>query len=327
MSEIKTILLKSKDGLELTISSLGAAVLSLKVPNKKGTLTNVVVGLKTAEEYLTKKYLDEGLYLGASVGRYAGRISKGSFKINDKIHKVSLQNGMHLHGGTNGFDKKKWSVENVDESEYPSVTLSYLSKHLEEGYPGNLKVFVTYALIKNKALNVTYKATTDQTTVVNLTNHSYFNLSGEASILDHELQLNSSSYLDLDEKLIPSGKINSVEETRFDFRKKSIIGRKDFIGLDNTFVLNDEKLKVLISSKKTGIQMKVYSNQPAIVIFTSPRFKSLLFKDNVVYDQFPAICFEAQHFPDAPNNLNFPSTILKPNNTYINKTIFEFSTI
>lgn len=323
----KTITLLNKNNLKLKVSALGATLLFLKVPDKNGKHINVIVGLSHVEDYKSEAYLIEGLYLGSTVGRYAGRISKGHIVIDSKKYPIYNENGVHLHGGKEGFDKKIWNVESIKSGESPSVTLSYLSKHLEEGYPGNLKVFVTYTLTKYNALKITYKATTDQKTIINLTNHSYFNLNGEGSILDHELQLNSDFCLDVDDKLIPSGKLNPVKGTRFDFNLKSVIGRNDFIGLDDTFVLRDDKLKAIIASRTSGIQLKVYSNQPAMVIYTPLKFKELPFNDGATYSDFPAICFETQHYPDAPNNINFPSTLLEPNQTYINESIFKFSNI
>lgn len=327
MPDLETITLLNTNKLELRVSTIGATILSLKVPDKSKKRVNVIVGLSRESDYISNPYLESGLFLGTTVGRYAGRISKGWFEIDSKKYPIYNENGVHLHGGKEGFDKKLWTIESVEEGESPSVTLSFLSKHLEEGYPGNLKAFVTYTLTKGNALKVTYKATTDQKTIINLTNHSYFNLNGEASILDHELQLNSDYYLDVDNNLIPSGKLNPVKGTRFDFNSKSLIGKDNFKGLDDTFVLRDDKLKAIIASRKTGIQMKVYSNQPAVVIYTPLIFTELPFKGGVKYSDFPAICFETQHFPDAPHHDHFPTTILNPGQTYINESIFEFSNI
>lgn len=327
MPNLETITLLNKNKLELRVSTLGATILSLKVPDKNKKCVNVIVGLSHENDYISYPYLETGLFLGTTVGRYAGRISKGQFKINSEVYSIYNENGVHLHGGKEGFDKKLWTIESVEEGESPSVTLSFLSKHLEEGYPGNLKAFVTYTLTKDNVLKVTYKATTDQKTIINLTNHSYFNLNGEASILDHELLVNSDFYLDVDDNLIPSGKLNPVKGSRFDFNSKTIMGKDNFKGLDDTFVLRDDKLKAIIASKKSGIQMKVFSNQPAVVIYTPLKFTELPFKDGVKYSDFPAICFETQHYPDAPHHDHFPTTILNPDQTYINESIFEFSNI
>ena len=325
MTKIKIITIKSPFGMELQLTTLGATIISLKVPDKNGKLVNVAVGLKSPSNYLAESYLSHNLLLGSTVGRYAGRISNGGFKIENKWYKLHHENGVHLHGGKVGFDKKYWNIEHINEVENPSVTLTYCSPHLEEGYPSNLNVSITYELTADNALKITHKATTDFATQVNLTNHSYFNLDGEGSILDHELVLNSSSYLDVDDQLVPTGKINECENTRFDFRLKSVIGRSDFKGFDDTFILGDKKCKATLSSDKTGIEMHVYTNHPAMVIYTREQFPDLEFYRGAKYSKFPAICFVAQNFPDAPNHSNFPSAILNPGETYLNETMFKFN--
>lgn len=325
--QINVIKLTNSNGLELQVSNFGATIISLMVPDKNKELINVVVGLESAEDYTKPYYLKKGLYLGSSVGRYAGRISKGCFKINDEVYPIYHKNGIHLHGGKIGFDKKYWEVENLNKGKNPQVTLSCTSEHLEEGYPGNLKTFVTYQLSEDNEIKITYKATTDAETHVNLTNHSYFNLDGKGTILNHKLKINSPYYLEVDEQLIPSGKLLNSMNTSFDRNKISLVGREDFEGFDDTFVLGDGKLKALLISPKTGIQMGVYTNQPAIVVYTPVKLPDLAYKNEVSYSKFSAICFETQNFPDAPNNKIFPSSILKPWEEYINETIFQFSVI
>ena len=327
VQQIKAIKLTNSNGLELQVSNFGAALISLMVPDKNKELINVVVGLESVEDYTKPHYLEKGLYLGSSVGRYAGRISKGCFKINDEVYPIHHKNGIHLHGGKIGFDKKYWEVENLNKGKNPQVTLSCISEHLEEGYPGNLKTFVTYQLSEENEVKVIYKATTDAETPVNLTNHSYFNLDGKGTILAHKLKINSPYYLEVDEQLIPSGELLNSMNTRFDRNEISLLGREDFKGFDDTFVLGDGKLKALLRSLKTGIQMEVYTNQPAIVVYTPLRLPDLTYKNGVGYSKFSAICFETQNFPDAPNNKTFPSSILKPGEEYINETIFQFSVI
>jgi len=326
MSKIEVITLRNTNALELQISNLGATIISLNIPDKSNQIVNVVVGLE-AEDYNKEPYLSNYPYLGASIGRYAGRISKGAFEVNGKNHPIYNDNGVHLHGGKEGFDKKYWTIESLTEGENPAVTYSYKSAHLEEGYPGNLKVSVTYQLTEKNEVKIKYKATTDAATPINLTNHAYFNLNGKDSITGHKLQLNSEQYLEVDSQLIPSGKLIDSKNTRFDFNNESIIGRADFKGFDDVFVLGTGKVKVVLTSPKTGIQMKVYTNQPACVIYTPILLEDLPFKNGVKYSKFSAICFETQNFPDAPNNPHFPSSILKPNETYINESVFEFSIV
>lgn len=326
MSKINVIKLSNANGMVLEISNLGATIISLNVPDKTGQLVNVVVGLE-AEDYNKEPYLSNYPYLGASIGRYAGRISKGKFELNGETYPIYHNNGVHLHGGKIGFDKKYWNVESLDKGLNPSVIFSCESPHLEEGYPGNLNVTVCYQLTENNEVKVTYRATTDAATPINLTNHAYFNLNGKDSIIDHKLQLNSTQYLEVDAQLIPSGKLINSKNTRFDFTEESIIGRNDFVGFDDTFVLGSEPLKATLTSPKTGIQMKVYTNQPASVIYTPVLLEGLPFKNGVTYAKFSAICFETQNFPDAPNNAHFPSSILHPNEIYVNESIFEFSIV
>lgn len=327
MSAPKTYTLQTKSQIELEISTLGATILSLKVPNKRGALTNVVVGLSRGADYLTKDYLKHGLYLGSIIGRHAGRISGGSIEIEGEKYPLYNENGVHLHGGREGFDKKIWQVKSIESGDAPSITLSYLSEHLEEGYPGNLNILVTYSLTNDDTLKISYSATTDQTTVLNVTNHAYFNLNGASSILDHDLELKADSYLDLNDDLLPTGKYNAVKGTQYDFRDRSLIGKDGFKGLDDIFVLTGGKEKAILSSAKSGIQMKVDTDQPAMVIYTPPVFDKLPFKDAAVFNEFPAICFEAQGFPDALNNSHFPQTLLKPGETFKSETSFKFSNI
>lgn len=323
---IKLITLRNKNGAELTISNYGATILELRVPNRKGNLVNVVVGLHTPEAYTEQPYKKHRLCMGATVGRYAGRISGGTLNVEGEKHPIYNQNGVHLHGGKAGFDEKYWTIEAVNNSEDNSVKLSYLSKHLEENYPGNLQVSVTYTLLESNALKVKYTAFTDRTTVVNLTNHSYFNLNGKGSILDHSLQIYSDKHLDVDGQLVPTGQLLSSEQTRFDYNESSQIKSENFIGLDDTFVLKQPKSATLISHD-SGICMQVKTQQPAMVVYTPKNLPDFKYSNDAKFDEFPAICFETQNFPDAPNNNNFPSSILKPGENYINETVFKFSTI
>jgi aldose 1-epimerase len=324
MTKIKVLKLKNSKGMTLELSNLGATIIGLKVPNKNNNLTNVVVSLN-AEDYAQDFYTKESLYLGSSVGRYAGRISKGGFLLNNQFYPVHHENGVHLHGGEKGFDKKYWQIENHKKGENPSVTFVCESEHLEEGYPGNLLVKVTYTLTEKNQVKISYTASSDAETHINLTNHAYFNLNGKDSILNHNLQINSKKHLDVDKQLIPSGKLIDSQNSRFDFNKKSIIGRADFEGFDDTFVLGSDDLKIVLESPETGIRMNVYTNQPAAVIYTPKQLPSLPYKDGVTYSKFSAICFETQNFPDSPNNKNFPSSILKPGDSYLNESVFEFS--
>ncbi len=317
---LEIITLNNTNGAELVISNYGATILSLKVPDKKNNLVNVVVGLKSPEDYLEASYQNHNLLLGSSVGRYAGRISGKELNIEGKTYPLHHKNGVHLHGGKQGFDKKFW---NIDRPLKSSVKLSYLSRHLEENYPGNLQVSVLYELLESNSLKITYEAYTDRTTVLNLTNHAYFNLNGNGGVLDHQLQIHSNRYLDMDDQLIPTGLIVPSEQTRFDYSNLSQIKKQGFTGLDNVFILKQEEAATLQSSR-SGISMRVITQQPAMVIYTPKSFPNLNFSNNVKFGRFPAICFEAQNFSDAPNKPHFPTSLLQPGQLYVNESLFEF---
>lgn len=328
MQQPKVISLKNTNGIIVQLSTYGATLLSLEVPDRNGVPTNVVVGLDKPETYPKDSYIKHELYLGSTIGRYAGRIAKGAFEIDGQHYPISHQNGVHLHGGKAGFDKKYWTVEHVNTAKDPSVTFSYLSTDMEEGYPGNLEARVTYTLTETNALRIVHEAVTDKTTYVNLTNHAYFNLEGNGSVTAHELYVNATHYLEVKDNLIPTGTLIPVVGSRFDFTSVEKIGSADFTGFDDTFVLNGSdttNLKASLYSALTGITMEVYTDQPAIVIYTPPVFPDLPFKKNAVYTKFPAICFETQHFPDAPHQPHFPSTLLKPGSVYRNESTFQFS--
>lgn len=319
--EVKTI--KNNNGMELKMSNYGATIIGLKVPDKNNNFIDVVIGLESASNYIQEPYTNVQLYLGSSIGPYAGRISKGKFEINGISYPLKNNDGVHLHGGE-GFDKKYWSVKNISDN---LVTFNYTRNHLDEGYPGNLDVTATYELTDNNSLKITYTAKTDKATPVNLTSHPYINLNGKGTVLDHELMINSGSHLEVDEKLIPTGRILDSSNTAFDYTQKSKINKKGFVGFDDTFVLNNEKTKASLTSKESGISLSIFSNQSAMVIYTPKKFPKLPFKANNDIPEFPAICFEPQNFPDAPNNSHFPNSILKPNEEYVNEIIYQFDII
>ncbi len=288
--------------ITLIVLDYGAIIQKLIVKDKNGHSRNVVAGLAFPSDY---RY--DQISLGACVGRYAGRISKGGFELDREFYPLYHKNGVHLHGGKQGFAKKLWTIEAIDRSNTPFIKLSYISPHLEEGYPGNLKTTITYKLINN-SLHIIHEASTDRTTVVNLTNHSYFCLDDEDTIDNCILQLNCAQFLETDENLLPTGDLLSVENSEYNFLEKKPIGNTR---LDTPMVNNSNAKEVaMIWSKKSGISMKVFTNQPAMVIYTP--------KD------FAAICFETQNFPDAPNQKHFPSSELRPGEIYKNESKFVF---
>jgi aldose 1-epimerase len=288
--------------ITLTVLDYGAIIQKLILKNKDGEDTNVVVGLEEPEKYLT-----DNKSLGACIGRYAGRISNSGSQINNVDYSIFSKDGVHLHGGQQGFGKRYWTIEKVHDGENPFVRLSYHSKDLEEGYPGNLNATVTYKLV-GASLFIVHEATTDKPTPVNLTNHSYFNLDGDDKIDQHGLRLSCSKYLETDAKLLPTGNIVSVKNTKYDFLELKKIGE---VRLDTPFVMDSGlKKNTMLASEKSGLTMEVITNQPGVVVYTPLAFA--------------AICFETQNFPDAPNQPHFPNSILRPGETYHNATEFKF---
>lgn len=306
----------STEKIRLSVLNFGATLHQVWVKDKFGKPINILVGYDNPEDYLHNPYS-----MGSTIGRYAGRIAS-SFNIDDKKYTLYSENGVHLHGGKTGFAQKTWKVEAVSEN---AVTFSYLSPQGEENYPGNLKVWATYRLLEN-GYEILYEAETDRPTYVNLTNHAYYNLSGKGSVSNHLLKLNSNSYLETDARQIPTGKILRVDETPFDFKEeKMLTAHPEFKGIDDCFLLIDNDLPAAsCASPDSGLRMNVFTNQPAVIIFTPHNFGQIhhLFKKR--FSEFSAICFETQKPPDAPNHPQFPTTLLRPGERYVNKTQFLF---
>ncbi len=288
--------------ITLIVLDYGAIIQKILIKDKEGNSMNVVVGFERPDDYLK----DE-TSLGACVGRYAGRISNGSFELDRNNYLLYEKRGVHLHGGKEGFAKKYWIIDEVHYGQRPFVRLSYESKHLEEGYPGNLKATVTYQLVEN-ALHITHGATTDLTTVINLTNHSYFKLDDASEVDKYRLQLNCKEMAETHENLLPTGKIISVEDTESDFQSEKPIEK---VRLDTPFCIDPKAYNaVKVSSEKSGISLTVSTDQPALIVYTPV--------------DFAAICLETQNFPDAPNQENFPNSILRPGEKYKNESKFVF---
>ncbi|MEJ7672673.1 MAG: aldose epimerase family protein [Chitinophagaceae bacterium] len=330
------IYLKNKNNIQAAITNYGARLVSLLVPDKKGKLVSVVVGFDSITNYVNA----HSPYYGATIGRYANRIAEGKLKMDDKIYPLTINNNGHTnHGGKNGFNNKIWKVVRVTNN---TVELSYLSKDLEEGFPGNLSVKVIYQLTDENELKIKYQASTDKKTVINLTNHSFFNLSGEgtSTIIDHILKLNAGSFTPINEKQLPTGEIKLVNNSPFDFRNEKEIGKsinaedvqlKYGSGYDHNFILNKTSHKKLqfaasIFSPASGIVLNVFTDQPGIQFFTANAFKGLdtgRTGKPIVFRS--AFCLETQHFPDAQNHSNFPSTILLPGQIFTTQTDYKFS--
>ena len=322
-------ILTNPNGMQVSILNYGGTITNLLTPDKNNQLGDVVLGFDSMPGYLQKN----NPYFGCLIGRYANRISKGKFVIDNKTYQLPLNNnGNTLHGGLTGFDKVIWQVTKLSDS---SLQLAYTSKDGEEGFPGNLKTVVVYTLTADNALHITYSATTDQPTPINLTNHAYFNLSaGNApTILDHELMISANLFTEVNDQLIPTGKLPVVKGTPMDFNTAKPIG-KDIMavkgGYDHNWVLNRtgnsvEKIASLYDPG-SGRYLEVSTTQPGMQFYTGNFLDSTLKgKKTSIYGRHAALCLETQHFPDGPNQPSFPNTILKPGETYQHTTVFRFS--
>jgi aldose 1-epimerase len=330
--------LKNANGIEMNVISYGGRITSLKVPNKDGKLENVILGHDTMKGYLR----DDNPFFGALIGRFGNRIAKGKFSLNGKEYKLATNDGPnHLHGGVLGFDRVIWNVTPIEGKEESALKLTYLSKDGEEGYPGNLHVTVIYTLTKDNSVKVSYEASTDKATVVNLTQHAYFNLTGDFSkdILNHDVVINADAYLPVDETLIPTGEIIKVKETPLDFTSSKKIGKeinadneqlKRGKGYDHSWVLNGEKGDMRFAAsaydETSGRFMEIFSTEPAIQFYTGNFLDGTLpMPGGGNYKYRTGFCLETQHYPDSPNQSKFPSVVLKPGETYTTKTTFKFS--
>jgi aldose 1-epimerase len=321
--ELKTLSLINKNGSELQILNFGAAVLSFKIKDKSGKKINVVVS-PWAEDFITSTYREHNKCFGASVGRYAGRIAKGEFKLDKTTYKLFEKDDVHLHGGEYGFQYKIWEIEEETTAPNPSVKLSYLSKDGEESYPGNLQVGVTYTLTEDDELLIEYSGKTDKKTVINLTNHTYFNLNGGGSISDHFLKIEADKILEVDENLLPTGNLTKLKKHPKNFGQSKLIGNRN---LDDTFVLRSEKDEVdaRLFAPLTGIKMEVKTNQKAMVAYAPESLPQDFNYHTEIAEHYPSLCLEAQNFPDAPNFRNFPESVLKPGDEYYNRISYKFS--
>ncbi|MFC1736423.1 aldose epimerase family protein [Candidatus Hydrogenedentota bacterium] len=329
--------LTNDNGMTAEITNYGGIVVSLTVPDRNGKPADVALGFDTLEEYIK-----DNPYFGCIVGRYANRIARGKFTLNGVEYALAVNNGEnHLHGGINGFDKVIWKAKEVRSDAGVGLELSYLSKDGEEGYPGNLSATVLYTLTNKNELKIDYSATTDKDTVINLTNHSYFNLAGAGSgdILGHELMINADKFTPGDKGLIPTGEITSVKGTPLDFTASTTIGARienDYKqlalsgGYDHNFVLNnsDEPLALAarVCEPTTGRVMEVFTTEPGLQFYTGNFLQGeIKGKDGKIYKKRHGFCLETQHFPDSPNKPEFPSPVLKAGEKYRTTTIYRFS--
>ena len=328
--------LKNKNGVEVKVTNYGGTITSISVPDRNGIFVDIVLGFDQLEEYIEKPS-----YFGCIIGRYGNRIANGKFSIdNNTFTLVKNNKGNHIHGGTVGFDKKLWTVQESKNPDELKVVMDYTSPDMEEGYPGNLSLTLTYTLTEDNELIIDYQAITDKKTICNLTNHSFFNLKGEGDgdILNHELMIASSHITPTDESQIPTGELLAVEETPFDFNQRTRIGArinndhqqlKYGNGYDHNYVLNQgkESIKKLAASlyePTSGRLMEVFTTEPGVQLYTG-NWVDVIGKGKKKYNKRGALCLETQHYPDSPNQPNFPSTILNTGEVYRTSTIYKFS--
>lgn len=328
--------LRNGNGLEVLLTNYGGIITSIKTPDRSGSFADVVLGFNELAPYTIKHP-----YFGALVGRYVNRIAGGRFTLEGEVYTLATNNGPNsLHGGLRGFDKQLWRAEPLETDSTAGVTLTYTSPAGEEGFPGNLQVEVAYTLNNANELGIAYEATTDAPTPVNLTNHTYFNLAGKGNVLGHELQLNAARFTPVDETLIPTGELRPVADTPLDFTTAKAIGRDIDVenqqlafgnGYDHNFVIDQSKNGILsfpiatVYEPGSGRTLEVFTEEPAVQFYTGNFLNgSLMGKDGLPYERRSGFCLETQHFPDSPNQPDFPSTILRPGEVYATQTVYRF---
>ena len=322
--------LQNDKGACVKITNYGACVTSIVVPDKNGKFDDVVLGFDNLEQYLV-----DHPFFGVTCGRYANRIANGNFNLNGVTYKLAINNAPNtLHGGIKGFDKVVWNATPVENKDSIGVKMEYFSKDMEEGYPGNLSVEVTFMFNNNNELSIDYVAKTDKSTVINLTNHSYFNLNGcKSEMLDHTLTIHADKITPVDKTSIPTGEINNVSGTAYDFLKPKKIGA-DFSKLDNgydhNYIINKKSLTEYSYTAKaiepvSGRNMEVYTTEPGVQLYTGNYLDgSVVGKNGISYKKHYGFCLETQHYPDSPNHSIFPTTILNPGEVYTQKTAYKF---
>jgi aldose 1-epimerase len=333
---VKLFTLQNKNGMKATVCNYGGLVISLKVVDRSGKFGDVTLGYDNLAGYLK-----DTPYFGALIGRYGNRIAKGNFSLDGNIYTLATNNGVNaLHGGLKGFDKVVWQARSFQSADGASLELTYVSKDGEEGYPGNLSVTAIYTLTDDNALKLEFTATTDKATVVNLTHHSYFNLAGKGDVLGHVVMIPADRFTPVDSTLIPTGELAPVSGTAFDFRTPTAIGArigndetqlKYGNGYDHNWVINktigELTLMARVSEPTSGRVMEVWSTEPGLQFYSGNFLDgSITGKDGWTYQFRNGFCMEPQHYPDSPNQPNFPSVVLKPGQVYHNTILYRFST-
>ncbi len=322
---------KCEQGMELSISNYGATITALRIPDQEGKLKDIVAGFDNLQDYQ-----NSNLYFGAIIGRYADRIANGSFTVNGKTYQLDKnEKRTQLHGGSNGFHRKLWDANLIKNPDNTILKLHYLSPHLEAGFPGNLKATITFTIWDNNSFAIDYEAETDETTHVNLSSHSYFNLSGFAEDAgSHLLAIDAFGYLEINANQIPTGKMIKTPGTVFDFHKLTLLSERNIpikLPLDYCFVIDktdsSKDPDAILFHPKTGIKLKLFTTQPGIQVYTSNYLDgSMTGHQGVSYQKHSAICLETQHFPNSPNQPDFPTTLLLPGEKYHERTSYFFET-
>lgn len=337
--EVYLYTLHNPTGMQIKITNFGGRITSVMAPDKNHKFDDVVLGFDNVKGYVAKPA--NTAYFGALIGRYANRLAHGTFTLDGKTYQVPTNDGTNaLHGGTQGFDSKVWDAHEVSSPNGPALELHYLSPDGQEGFPGDLNVTVRYSLDDRNGLHIDYSATTDKDTVLNLTNHSYFNLEGAGSetVLNQSIMIGANRYTPINSNLIPTGEIDAVAGTPLDFRKPMVIGSringnseqlKFAKGYDHNFVLDHpgdmNAVAARVTDPKTGRVLEVHTTQPGIQFYTGNFLNGQVHGLGGVYRYRSALCLETQHFPDSPNHPNFPSTVLHPGETFRSTTIYRFS--
>lgn len=329
---LKRFTLKNSDGLEARILSYGATLISLEVPDRNGRMDNVTLSLDSPEDYLESHPL-----LGSVVGRYANRIDKGGFTIDGQrydLETINAKTGVHIHGGKTGFQRQNWKGTEVSGPEYAGVRFELVSPDGHEGFPGEVTASVTYILNNANELRLVYEASTTKPTHINLTNHTYWNLSGAGSgtVLHHKLQLNAARYLDVDERKIPTGSLKPVMQTPMDFTLPSKIGQRIHEvpgGYDHCYVIKhlkpgDLSFAAKVIDRRSGRIMEVWTTAPGVQVYTANHLSEKFGSRGKPYGPHHGLCLESQHFPDSPNRSTFPSSLLRPGQTYRQETVHKF---
>jgi aldose 1-epimerase len=325
--------LRNDHGITIKITNYGGTIVSVKTPDRNGVRENIVLGFKSLEDYLSDSYIEGGPFFGCITGRYANRIANGKFSIEGKEYTLPINNGKNcLHGGITGFDKVIWVPKRIEKPDLVGVEMKYRSVHMEEGFPGNLDLSVTYTLNHKNEFHIEYKAVTDRETVINLTNHTYFNLTGnKENIFGHTLYIPAKTKTVNDDGLIPTGEITIVAGTPYDYTTPATIGSKIGelpVGYDCNFVLDNPNGKLvkaaLLSEESSGRTVEVFTTEPGVQLYTGYYIPKISGKNGEEFDSYAGVALETQHYPDSPNHPEFPSTALKPGELFKSKTVYKF---